>query len=229
MNKTLDKTIEFLKSFTGIIIYTLINIIFAFILNTISYNTNPSLYIMVLCLSEITLLIVLILIFRKRIKKDFIDFDKNYKKYLSYGFKIWLIGLLIMAISNNIIYKYIDTAYNQQVNELVISKLPLYSIIAIVMCGPFVEELTFRLSFHEHIKNKYIFYVVTTLIFAGIHVFNGFTTPLQLLYFIPYGALSLAFAIILNKTNNIFTTVIIHTFHNSMAIVLLAIASIIGA
>ena len=229
MNSYTNKLLEFLKSFICILIYLIINIIFAFILDSININTNKTLYITILCSSEIILLLVLILIYRKRLKIDFIDFDKNYKKYLTFGFKIWIVGLLIMALSNNIIYKFIDIAYNQQVNEAVISKLPLYSIIAIVMCGPFVEELTFRLGFHEHIKNKYVYYIITTLIFAGVHVFNGFTNPIQLLYFIPYGALSLAFAIILNKTNNIFTTIIIHTFHNSMAIVLLTIASIIGA
>jgi membrane protease YdiL (CAAX protease family) len=228
MNNILNKTIEFLKSFTGLIIYLSIEILFAFILNKQDIKSNLTLYVTTLCLSEIVLLLVLIFIFRKRIKKDFIDFDKNYKKYLSFGFKVWLIGLIIMTISNNIIYKFIDTAYNQQVNELVISKLPIYAVVGMIICGPFVEEITFRLSFKEHIKNKYIFIILTTIIFAGVHVLNGFNSPIQLLYFIPYGALSLAFAIILQKTNNIFTTVIIHTFHNSMAIVLLAIASIVG-
>ena len=133
-----------------------------------------------------------------------------------------------MAISNNIIYKFMDPAYNQQVNELVITKLPLYSLIGIIICGPFVEEIVFRLSFKEHIKNKYIFLILTTLIFAGVHVLNGITSPKELLFFIPYGALALAFAIILEKTDNIFTTVLIHTFHNSIAVIMLALATIIG-
>ncbi len=225
MNNIINKSLEFLKSFIGLFIYFTVNILFALILRN---TKDTNFYYITLIASEITLLLILIIVYRKRLKKDFIDFDKNYKEYLSYGIKVWLIGLLVMAISNNIIYRFMDTAYNQQVNELVISKLPLYSIIAIVMCGPFVEEMVFRLSFHEHIKNKHVFLIITSLIFAGIHVLNGITSPLELLYFIPYGSLALSFGIILYKTNNIFTTVILHTFHNSMAIFMLALAAILG-
>ncbi len=228
MNNTLEKILNFFKSFTGIIIYIVINIIFAAILNGISITNNKTTYILVLCLSEIVLLAALIIVFRKRIKKDFIDFDKNYKKYLSYGFKVWFIGLVFMVISNNIIYNFIDVAYNQQANETIISNFPIYSIISIIICGPFIEEITFRLSFKEYIKNKYVFCIITTIIFAGIHVFNGLTSPMELLLFLPYGALALAFSIILSKTDNIFTTVIIHTFHNSLAVMLIALTNIIG-
>ncbi len=228
MKKIINNTLSFFKSFKGLIIYIIINITFAYLLQSID-KTNIKQYTLTLCLAEITLLSVLILVFRKRIFKDFKDFDKNYKQYLSYGFKVWIIGLMVMALSNNIIYRFIDVAYNQQVNELIISKLPLYSIIAIVICGPFTEEIVFRLSFKEHIKNKYLYFLLTVLIFAGVHVFNGLTSPIELLYFIPYGSLAFAFSLILYKTDNIFTTVLIHTFHNSLAIVLLTLASILGA
>ena len=227
MNKILKNTLEFIKSFEGLAIYFFITIASALIAKQVGQK-NLNIYVNLLIIGEIILALTLAFVFRKRLKKDFIDFDKNYKEYLSFGFKVWILGLLVMAISNNIIYKFLDTAYNQQVNELVISTLPLYSIISIVVCGPFIEELTFRLSFKEHIKNKYLFYIITTFIFAGIHVFNGITSPIQLLFFIPYGALALAFGIIVNKTDNIFTTVLIHTFHNSMAVVLLALSSLLG-
>ena len=61
-----------------------------------------------------------------------------------------------------------------------------------------------------------------------IHVLNGITSPYELLFYIPYGALALAFSYILDKTNNIFTTTIIHTFHNTLAIVLLSLSAMMG-
>ena len=223
----MNKVLEFFKSFIGIIIYFAVNIFFSSIIKVIDKNNQP-LFILVLCLSEIVLLLILILVFRKRIKKDFKDFDKNYKKYLSYGIKIWFIGLLVMGLSNSIIYRFISEPVNQQTNELIISLYPLYSIISIIICGPFVEEIVFRLSFKEHIKNKHIFLILTTLIFAGIHIVPSMTSPIELLYFIPYGALALSFGIILQKTDNIFTTVLIHTFHNTMAILLITITTMLG-
>ena len=118
MNNIINKSLEFLKSFIGLFIYFAVNILFALILRN---TKDTNLYYITLIASEIILLLVLIIVYRKRLKKDFIDFDKNYKEYLSYGVQVWLIGLLIMAISNNIIYRFMDTAYNQQVNVLVIS------------------------------------------------------------------------------------------------------------
>ena len=61
-----------------------------------------------------------------------------------------------------------------------------------------------------------------------MHVINGITTPLALLYFIPYGALAFAFSYTLDKTNNIFTTTIIHTLHNTISILILTISILLG-
>lgn len=229
MKKIINNIISFSKSFYGLIIYFAVNIIFEYIIVRMP-NLNTITYSMLLISSELVLTFLLILIFKKRLKKDFIDFDKNYKKYLILGIKVWLIGIVVMAISNSIIYKFFTNsiAYNQEVNQMVMSKMPLFSVIGMIITGPFIEEIVFRLSFKEHLKNKVMFYVLTVLIFTGMHVLNGISSPLQLLFFIPYGSLALSFAYILDKTNNIFTTIIIHTMHNSIAVVLIAIASIMG-
>ena len=135
-----------------------------------------------------------------------------------------------MAISNYCITTFItnNIAYNQEVNQIVINRYPLYSVIAIVMIGPFIEEMVFRLSFKEHLKSKKLFFILSVLTFTSIHVLNGITSPFELLYFIPYGSLALSFTYIFYKTDNIFTTTIIHTFHNALAIILIVLASFLG-
>ena len=97
-----------------------------------------------------------------------------------------------------------------------------------ILFGPFIEELVFRLPFKEKIKNKYLFYFITILLFAGVHVFNGLSSVTELVFFIPYGALSASFAYILDKTDNIFSTIIIHTLHNTFSIVVILLLSLIG-
>ena len=77
--------------------------------------------------------------------------------------------------------------------------------------------------------SKKLYYFLTVLIFAGAHVINGITTPLELLYFIPYGALAVAFSYTLDKTDNIFTTTLIHTMHNTISILILVAGMIMGA
>ena len=229
MNKILNNIVNIGKSFFGLVIYFAVSIIFVYIIKSIP-NLTPFTYSILLIISEIVTAGLLIIVYRKKLKKDFIDFDKNYKKYLSFGFKIWLIGIIVMIVSNTIIYNLItnNIAYNQELNIMAIQRYPLYSVIAIIMIGPFVEEIVYRLSFKEALKSKTLYYILTVFIFASMHVLNGITSPLELLYYIPYGALAIAFSYILDKTDNIFTTTIIHTFHNALSIVLIIIAGFLG-
>ena len=226
MNKLFNNITILAKSFYGLIIYFAVAFIFNFILknyqglNTFNYN-------IILMLYEITMLLLLILVFRKRLKKDFIDFDKNYKNYLSIGFKAWLLGLMVMILSNIIINNFIlfNTSYNQNANLSVLNRFPLYSVISMIMTGPFIEEMVFRLSFKNALKSKKLYYLLSVLIFTSLHVLNGISNPLELVFFVPYGAMAIAFSYMLDKTDNIFTTVIIHIMHNAFSIVLISIAS----
>lgn len=228
MNKILNKITTLGKSFYGLVIYFSVAIIFSYIIKNYSESGSYT-YNVLLIAEEFITLIILLIVFRKRIKKDFIDFDANYKKYLSLGFKIWLIGLIIMIVSNNIIYRYAinSVAYNQAANINIIKKLPLYSTISMVMIGPFIEEMVFRLSFKNVLKNKVLYYILSVLIFTSLHVLNGITSPIELLFFIPYGALAISLSYILEKTDNIFTTTIIHTLHNAFVVILISITQIL--
>jgi membrane protease YdiL (CAAX protease family) len=231
MNKIINGFKDVIKGSYGLFIYLFIQIgtglVFANQLKSGSYN----LVNVILIGSEILTAVLLIILNWKRLKKDFIDFDHNYKKYLAIGFKAWIIGIMVMIISNAIINGYIfsDVANNEAIDRAVINYYPLYSVIAMIFIGPFIEELTFRCGYKDHIKNKKLYYILTVLIFAGAHVINGITTPLELLYLIPYGALAVAFSYTLDKTDNIFTTTIIHTFHNTLSILILIAGMMFGA
>ena len=93
---------------------------------------------------------------------------------------------------------------------------------------PFIEEVAFRLGFKEYINNKYIYFILATLIFAFVHVINGLNNPIELVYIIPYGSLSFAFTYMLYKYDNIFVSTIIHTLHNTISILLIVSISLLG-
>ena len=222
----MNKIINFFKSFIGILLFYSIHIIVIYtasITNIHSFN--------IVYFSIDTLLVTsLFLLYKKEIIHDFKDFDKNYKKYIKVAIKPYIIGILIMMISNIIINKFIinTMAYNEQLDRLVIFKYPLYSVIAMIITGPFIEEITFRLGFKKYINNKYLYYFLATFVFAFIHAYNGIKNPIELIYLIPYGSVSLAFTYILDKTNNIFTNIIIHLMHNTITIYLLVSIMLIG-
>ena len=70
--------------------------------------------------------------------------------------------------------------------------------------------------------NKYLFIILSGLVFGSMHVIGNITSPLDWLYVIPYGSLGAAFAIMYQKTDTVYTSTAMHIFHNT-ALILLSI------
>ena len=227
----MSKIVNIIKAFLGLIIFFGVQLLTVTLFNNILTNGGLVIRNLIYCGMELVTLGLLIIIHFDKLKEDFLDFDKNYEKYLKLAFRVYLIGLVVMVISNLIINKYIlvdNIAYNEQADRLVIFKYPFYSVLGIIVTGPFIEEMVFRLGFKRYFKSKIVYYVVSCILFAGVHVLNGISNPLELLYFIPYGSFAVAFAYILDKTNNIFSSTIIHTFHNTFSVLIIVSLGLIG-
>ena len=223
------RILEFGKGLLGIFLFFAIQIGFQIVFYDILVQKNFLVNNILLLIMEFALMSILILMNRKKLKNDYADFNENHKKYLKYGFKLWFIGLIIMMISNVIIAGMTKgLASNEEANRQLMLQYPIYIVISTMMLAPFNEELTFRGNFKDAFKNKKVFILFTAFVFASVHVLNGITSPLELLYYIPYGALSIAFGKIYMETDNIYTTMVIHSVHNSLSIILLLIAYLAG-
>lgn len=223
------RILEFGKGLLGIFLFFAIQIGFQIVFYDILVQKNFLVNNILLLIMEFVLMSILILMNRKKLKNDYADFNENHKKYLKYGFKLWFIGLIIMMISNVIIAGMTKgLASNEEANRQLMLQYPIYMVISTMMFAPFNEELTFRGNFKDAFKNKKVFILFTAFVFASVHVLNGITSPLELLYYIPYGALSIAFGKIYMETDNIYTTMVIHSVHNSLSIILLVIAYLAG-
>lgn len=223
------RILEFGKGLLGIFFFFAIQIGFQIVFYDIFVQKNFLVNNILLLIMEFVLMSILILMNRKKLKNDYADFNENHKKYLKYGFKLWFIGLIIMMISNVIIAGMTKgLASNEEANRQLMLQYPIYMVISTMMLAPFIEELTFRGNFKDAFKNKKVFILFTAFVFASVHVLNGITSPLELLYYIPYGALSIAFGKIYMETDNIYTTMVIHSVHNSLSIILLVIAYLAG-
>ena len=62
---------------------------------------------------------------------------------------------------------------------------------------------------------------VAGIVFGYLHVADA-SGLLQFLYIIPYSSLGVAFAVMYNKTNTVFTSISMHMFHN-LALTILSI------
>lgn len=171
---------------------------------------------------------VLSMLFYKVLKEQFKDFLKNWKSYIKKGFKWWLLGLLIMMVGNFIIsfilYKGSMPA-NESANRILLKELPIFAIISMTIIIPYIEELVYRMNFRTLFKQMIPYAIFCGLFFGGMHVFASFQTLKsfqenieQLLYIIPYAGLGFSFACAYFETDNIFTSIMLHIFHNTLII-----------
>ena len=166
--------------------------------------------------------ILLIILYRKVIKKDLLDFKKNFGEYSDIAIKYWILGFLGMMVSNFIIniYSPVEMAANEQGVREIIDAVPILSLFSICLFAPVAEELIFRKSFKDCFNNKWLFVLISGFAFGFLHVIGSFGSLYELLYIVPYASLGIAFAMIYHKTNNIFSSIFVHCMHNTILVLL---------
>lgn len=175
-----------------------------------------------LIIFEIFLMSLIVLVLNKKISRDFQNMRKYHKEYFKKYFKFWLISVGIMMLSNFIINFFVKTGIsaNEETIRETFKISPIYIFFSSVIFAPVVEELVFRQSLKNIIPNKYIFIIVSGIIFGGLHVITSLTSVTDLLYLIPYCAPGFAFAYILADSDNIFIPISLHFMHNGILIAL---------
>ena len=126
-----------------------------------------------------------------------------------------------MMLSNFIlliVFKDISTNESQVRDILIGNPIPMMFTISVL--APLIEELTFRKSLSPLFKNKYIFALVSGILFGLGHLMTDFTAGnfeiARLLYVIPYGSLGFMFALMNRDNNSTFSSIFIHCLHNYM-------------
>jgi len=197
----------------------------------IDYNNMPlSIKVTYLIIWEIIIVSCIALVLNKKIEKDIKDMKKNHKIYFKKYFKFWLIAVGIMMMSNAIIgiLNNGSVAGNEEALRDMFKISPIYIFFSSVIYAPLCEELIFRQSFRNLIPNKFFFIIVSGFVFGALHVVGSYSSPVDLLYLIPYCAPGLAFAYILADSDNIFISTGLHFMHNGILIALQFLFLILG-
>ena len=211
--------------------FKILPFILKFIITSFMNTKNKLLVNIINSVAEIIIFLFLFLIFKKTIIDNFKKFKKDYKKDLDIGFKYYFVGLLVMITSNLILTGIFGTiAANEAANRTFLKAYPLYSIVAMVILGPTIEEIVFRLGFRKAF-NKWVPYALfSAILFGAVHVYSAYEGMNlveivknwhHILYIIPYGSLGFAFAKAYYDTDNIWTSMTIHTLHNAFTILLI--------
>ena len=178
--------------------------------------------IIILFSKYIILIIIFIIKDHKYLKEKLLDFIKNFKKYASISFKNWFAGFIIMIASNIVINSFIQGLGQNESNvQDLITKLPIIAFILTTFFAPFIEEMVFRKYLQNCFDNKILYMIISGFIFGLIHVSIS-SNALELLLIIPYGAIGFMFAKTVSETDNIYTSIMMHMFHNGL-LTLLAI------
>lgn len=178
-------------------------------------------------IGNVIYLIGLIIYFRKMFKEKLKDYFKNFTNYFGKSLKYWGIGLLVMIVTNLILNYLVfpgQIATNEEVNRTYLEMNKIIGFIQIVFMAPLAEEMIFRFSIRKITNHKKWYPILSALVFGLPHALTGITTPLELLYTIPYGALGYAFAALYNDTDNIWTNISMHMLHNAVVYIIIILA-----
>lgn len=196
--------------------------IILFKLDVNKISNNYKVLIMLSTFASFCLFIIFFLIYRKDLIKEFKTFKKNIISNLDTGLSYWIIGLIIMFVSNLILVFVFKSggANNENNIQELIKVSPIIMAINACLLAPFNEEIFFRKSIKDICLNKYVFAIISFILFGGAHVIASANNLVDWLYIIPYGALGFVFALAYWKTDTVFTSMFFHFLHNFVMILI---------
>lgn len=222
-NKVLNKFHKIFKSFGIIFLYIFLQVMLGDIFRLNLSSKNAFIYRNSLLLIYVLLFLIISLFFLPKLIKDLKSFKKE---YLFIALKNWVYGFIVMIISNLYLIHFVgNIAGNEATNRTLLSSYPIQAILIMSVFAPALEEIVFRLNIKNAINNKYIFMLVSGLLFGSMHV-ASFSSLKELLFLIPYGSLGFFFAKTNYETDNIFPSIISHSFHNTLSILLIFLVGI---
>ena len=192
---------------------------------------NESMEVILSTFSSCITMFILLLIYRRELKEEFKKFYKNFWDYMEIGFSCWMIGFFLMIVSNILLIYVLrfGVADNEQAVQDMIKALPFLMLIDTGILAPFNEEIVFRKTIKDVFgKNKWIFVVLSFLLFGGAHVIIHATSWTDYLFIFPYGCLGAAFAYAYYKTDTIFTSMTLHILHNTILTIISIISIMIS-
>lgn len=201
--------------FLGYFAYDIL-ITFVFLILNINTDKAKGVYLII---TSIIYLLFLIYLYRKELIDDLGKFKLiNVVKYIP----IYIIGILLMAYSNSLLSNItnIDISKNEELVRQYIKTLPIYMSFSTVVYAPIVEEITFRKIFKNIFNNKYLFIILSGCIFGLVHMSLISTTFNDFLMIIPYIVMGIDFSYIYYKSDNIFTTITLHSIHNLILLII---------
>ena len=189
------------------------------LLNINLEDISKSAYQLYLVMIDVFKLLIMYFIYEKEFNLAIDDIKVNHLKYFRDNFKYYIIGILIM-LGSNILINLLGggMAVNEQAVRSDLFTYPLSTYISAVLLAPIIEETVFRLSFNSMFLNKYVYVLVSGLLFGYLHIKSMPLSLLTPIYLLSYASSGFAFAYINKRTNNILVSTGLHFMHNGLLV-----------
>ena len=180
---------EIIKFILIFLLYLFYSDIIIIILTKLGVNIKilpNNLKIAIMFLINLSLMIMLFIFYNKSIKENLKDFKSNFKTYIKDNFKYYVIGLLVMIISNIIISFFVEgNSTNETLIREYINIMPIYMIFSSCIYAPFAEEMVFRKSLRNCFNNKVLYILLSGLIFGSMHLLSA-SSIVELVFLVSY-------------------------------------------
>ena len=227
-----DNVKNIFKLIISFVLFFNLSLVIACIFKLVGINYSDFNYIDYACLNtfiELIMFVVVILFYKKYLKKDLVLFKLNKKDYIKKIISYFLIFLVVkygVALFSSLLLVMLGsdlvTSENQETVVTLAKTLPFMMMISTSLLAPFVEEGIFRLGIKKVINNKYLFILVSGLIFGFMHIFpTELPIYVALIESLNYVTMGLLLAYIYNETDNIYVVVIIHALNNLLSMLMI--------
>ena len=227
-----DNVKNIFKLIISFVLFFNLSLVITCIFKLVGINFSHFNYIDYACLNtfiELIMFVVVLLFYKKYLKKDLVLFKLNKKDYIKKIVSYFLIFLVVkygIALFSSLLLVMLGsdlvTSENQEAVVNLAKKLPFMMMISTSLLAPFVEEGIFRLGIRKVINNKYLFILVSGLIFGFMHIFpTELPLYVALIESLNYVTMGLLLAYIYNETDNIYIVVIIHALNNLLSMLMI--------
>lgn len=227
-----DNVKNIFKLIISFVLFFNLSLVIAYIFKLVGINYSDFNYIDYACLNtfiELIMFVVVILFYKKYLKKDLVLFKLNKKDYIKKIISYFLIFLVVkygVALFSSLLLVMLGsdlvTSENQEAVVNLAKTLPFMMMISTSLLAPFVEEGIFRLGIKKVINNKYLFILVSGLVFGFMHIFpTELPLYVALIESLNYVTMGLLLAYIYNETDNIYVVVIIHALNNLLSMLMI--------
>ena len=142
------------------------------------------------------------------------DIKKHYKRIIIYS----IITLIAYSIVSIILGYFLENVITE---ETVADSNVIRVVINLLIWAPLTEELIFRCSLKQDVKNNIIFILISPLLFAGVHVLGNGLNLITLISSIPYIVIGIYLTLLYIKIDNIIINILMHLLINVIGVVMI--------